>query len=152
MADGERRKVKHAQFRYHIPTKSVDVKTGKERDRLSPRIARRDEWITLARQEDIDAGEEAGAFYTDEELNPPAVADGEEESSSSGIDDDIEGDDPSHDELVAWIRDNRPNAGEVVARAGDDPDMARALIEAENEASGGDPRKSVIEPLEKIAG
>jgi hypothetical protein len=30
--------------------------------------------------------------------------------------------------------------------------MARALIEAENEASGGDPRVTVIRELEKIAG
>lgn len=147
-----RRKIKHAQFSYYVPTESVDMKTGRTRERLSRRIARYGEWVVIPRQEDVETGEEAGAFFTDEELNPTAAD--EEEAQGGGItDDDI--DDatvPSHDELVAWIRDEHPNSASVVERAGDDPEMARALIAAENEASGGDPRKSVIEPLERIAG
>jgi hypothetical protein len=151
---GTRKKIKHAQFSYYVPTTSTDMKTGKTRDRLSRRIARAGDWIQIPREEDVQAGEESGAFFTDEELNP-VVADEDTESSSNGgvSDDDIaDASAPSHDELVAWIRDERPNSATVVERAGDDPEMAQALIDAENEASGGDPRKSVVEPLERIAG
>lgn len=149
---GTRRKVKHAQFSYYVPTQSTDMKTGKTRERLSRRIARSGDWVEIPRQEDVDAGEMAGAFFTDEELNP-TIADEESDDNGGITDDDI--DDataPSHDELVTWIRDERPNSATVVERAGDDPEMAQALIDAENEASGGDPRKSVVEPLERIAG
>lgn len=151
---GTRKKIKHAQFSYYVPTTSTDMKTGKTRERLSRRIARTGEWVQIPRDEDVEVGEESGAFYTDEELNP-VVPDADETGDDSGgvSDDDIaDASAPSHDELVAWIRNERPNSAEVVERAGDDPAMAEALIAAENEASGGDPRKSVVEPLERIAG
>lgn len=152
---GTRKKIKHAQFSYYVPTQTTDMKTGKTRERLSRRIARTGEWVVIPRDEDVEAGESAGAFYTDEDLNPVVAGDDEETGGDSGgvSDDDIaDASAPSHDELVTWIRDERPNSATVVERAGDDPEMAQALIDAENEASGGDPRKSVVEPLERIAG
>lgn len=151
MSEGNRRKVKHAQYSYYVETQTTDMRTGKTRNRLSRRIARSGEWVEIPRDEDVEAGEAAGAFYTDAELSPPVADDGEEDQELA--DDDIEGDIDIPD-LVAWIRGeqgDKPNAPDVVGRAGSNPEMARALIEAENVASGNDPRRSVVEPLEKIA-
>lgn len=140
--------VKHAQFQYWIETTAADPNTGKETPRLAPRLAMRNDIVDIPRDEDVKRGEEAGAFYTEEDF-------AEEEQEGTEEEEEAEpGPDPdgaSHDELVAWIRDERPNAATVVAKAENDSAKARALIEAENEASGGDPRKSVIEPLTKIA-
>ena len=142
------KKIKHAQFQYHIPVTSVDMNTGKSSERLSPRIARHGQWVDIPRAEDVEAGEAAGAFFTDAELNQP--------DDESGVgDDDIAEDDeedavPSHDELVAWMQSDKPTISAVVARA-ENPEMARALMRAENEASGGDPRTTLIAQLERIA-
>jgi hypothetical protein len=141
-----RRKIKHAQFDYYVPSVRANVKTGKEQERLARRIALGGTWVDIPRDEDVARGEKVGAFFTPEELDP-SVATGDEELS----DDDIESEeDIDKDELVRWIREDKPTAPQVVARA-ESPAMAQALIEAEEEASGGDPRSSVITPLEKIA-
>lgn len=154
----ERRKVKHAQFSYYVPTESVNMKTGKTQPRLARRIATQGSWIDIPRDEDVKAGDDAGAFYTEDELNPSVDA-GDDETIGDDDIDSGDGDEPTpppdQAELVAWIKGDgdgdKPTAPEVVARAGDDPVLAQALIEAENEASGNDPRSSVIQPLEKIA-
>jgi hypothetical protein len=83
-------------------------------------------------------------------LNQPANGNGEssesgtQEPPSEGLNYD------NHEELVAWIRTQRPTADAVVAAAQNDPDKAEALLDAEVEATGDQPRKSVKEPLEKI--
>lgn len=150
MAEGTEKKVKFAQFKYYVPVQDVDMATGKSKDRLSPRIARRDEWVVIPRQEDVELGERTGAFYTDAELNPVTDDDDDIDSDDEESEDEDEDTKPSHDELVTWIREEHPNATTTVARAGDDPELARALIRAENEASGGYPRTTVIRQLERI--
>lgn len=142
--------IKHAQFQYFVETPSVDPATGKETTRLGSVIALRDQIVDIPRDEDIERGEAAGAFYTEEDF--AEATEGETEEADDEAEPSPAPSDPTHDNLVVWIRDERPNAATVVAKAGDDPAMAQALIAAENEASGGDPRKSVIEPLNKIAG
>lgn len=52
--------------------------------------------------------------------------------------------------LSQFIADERLNAQETVALAEGDPERARAVLEAEKAATGQDPRKSVVEPLQKI--
>jgi hypothetical protein len=74
----------------------------------------------------------------------------EEDAEREGGDEDVSA--FSHDELVAWIRDDQPPAKEVVSAAKGNPDNAKKLMAAEEEASGSQPRKSVMDPLRKIAG
>jgi hypothetical protein len=54
-------------------------------------------------------------------------------------------------DIAVYIDDNNLNASQTVALAGGTVEGARKVIEAEQVASGGDGRKSVIEPLTKIA-
>lgn len=53
--------------------------------------------------------------------------------------------------LAAYIDEHSLNAEDTVALAGGDAAKAPAVLEAEKTAHGGDPRKTVAEPLEKLA-
>lgn len=58
-------------------------------------------------------------------------------------------------DLSAWLAKHQPNAGDTVKLVGpeDGPDAAKRaqlLLDAEADATGGKPRKSVREPLEAI--
>jgi hypothetical protein len=53
-------------------------------------------------------------------------------------------------QLAAWISDESPKVDEVVASAGDDPELAGRLLEAERAATKGDARKGVEEGLQAI--
>jgi hypothetical protein len=52
------------------------------------------------------------------------------------------------DELAAWLENDKPNADETVAAAGDDPALARRLLDAENAREK--PRVGVVEGLQKV--
>lgn len=57
----------------------------------------------------------------------------------------------SDSELIEFVSNN--NVTDVVAAAGDDPALAARLLDAERAAAGdGEPRKTVVEGLEKVAG
>jgi hypothetical protein len=67
-------------------------------------------------------------------------------------DDTIElGPDTPTEELAAWIREDRPTVNEVIELAGDDPQLASRLLEAENQATDNTPRKGVLEGLQTVA-
>lgn len=53
-------------------------------------------------------------------------------------------------ELASWIEAESPNAADTVALAEGDPARAAKVLEAEQSATGGDPRKTVEGPLQKI--
>lgn len=53
-------------------------------------------------------------------------------------------------DLAAWIKDEGPTAKEVVDLAGDDAEIAQRLLNAEQTATEGHPRKNVSGPLTKI--
>lgn len=53
-------------------------------------------------------------------------------------------------EVTSWIESEKPNAGDTVAAAEGDPDAAAVVLEAENTATGQDPRKSVEKQLQAI--
>lgn len=55
------------------------------------------------------------------------------------------------DTVAEVLRAEKPNAADTVALAGDDPERARLLIDAENAARDGDGRSTVLEPLQRIA-
>lgn len=110
--------------------------TGKKRRFV--RRARRGETVDLP-ADAIKRGEELGAFVTDEDEQADAAAESSVDASTA-----------TASELAEWIEDARPNVGETVDAAGDDPDAARKLLEAEESATGGKPRQGVVDGLNRI--
>lgn len=135
--------IRQAQFMYYVPTgKTRKLKNGNEEEILSVRHALRGDTVDIPREEDVERGERAGAFVTEEdvELGPEET----EEEVESGPDF------SSHDALVAWFEEERPTAREVVAAAEGNADKADMLLDAEESSTGGHPRKSVVNGLGKI--
>lgn len=56
----------------------------------------------------------------------------------------------SAEELAEWIKEDKPNVGEVLEAAGDDADIASKLLEAEGIATGGSPRRGVTDGLSAV--
>ena len=56
----------------------------------------------------------------------------------------------SVDDLADWIRQEGPTINEVVAASEGEPDLAQKLLEAENDATDGDPRKGVVDGLSSV--
>lgn len=56
----------------------------------------------------------------------------------------------SVEEVAEVLRSSKPNANDTVAMSEGDPDLAAKLLEAENQASEGEPRQSVLEGLSKV--
>lgn len=54
------------------------------------------------------------------------------------------------EEIADVLRESRPNANDTVALSEGDPELAAKLLEAENQASEGEPRQSVLEGLSKV--
>jgi hypothetical protein len=125
-------RIRHAQFRYLVPYTDAEG-----RDRLAIRHAIRNETVDLPRDSDYRRGLDSGAFFMDEEGEPETTEPEELDFSN-------------HTQLVRWIRDEKPNAQTVVDAADDDPFKAEALLAAEHEANGSQPRKTVVEKLEAI--
>ena len=97
-------------------------------------------------------GEATGAFYTTEELDMGTEPEQQALEAGEGGSDESNFTEWGEHELAEYIRENRPNEDETVAMAEEDPDTARRLLEAENIATGGDPRSGVVKRLNKIAG
>jgi hypothetical protein len=55
-------------------------------------------------------------------------------------------------DIAEWIKDEHPTVDEVVEEVNNDPDSARKVLEAENLATGQQPRSTLVERLEDIAG
>jgi hypothetical protein len=138
----ESRKIKHLAFAYLVeqphpyePDKTVFVE----------RLARRGDTVELLPY-DVAKGERFGSFYTEEEEQ--AVE--EQEVALNDLD---------TEELSDWLNsdgefegDQKPTVNQVLNAAKGNPDLATRLVEAENLATDGDPRSSLIEGLAKIAG
>jgi len=54
------------------------------------------------------------------------------------------------DQLAEWIKTERPTVNDVVQASGGDPDVAQKLLEAESQATDGEPRKGVLEGLSAV--
>lgn len=133
--------IRAAQFMYFVPTgETYRDKTGEEHEHLAVRHAFFGDTVDIPRAEDVETGEKGGAFVTDDE----------EVEQDSPVAADEETDLFSHDSLVLWIRNTKPSAAKVVEAAEDNPEKAEALLKAENEATGGQPRKAVTRGLEEI--
>lgn len=147
--------IKHGLFYYHelVPR----IINGEEKEILVERLAFHGETLTLDRDADIQRGDEVGAFYSDEELKaletaaaPPTASDNPEGEVRDPKELDEE-------ELVDWLMatgefdgQKKPTAAEVVAAIGDDAEFGDRVLDAEETASGGSPRKAVAEHVESL--
>lgn len=98
------------------------------------RMARQGQTFDFS-DEDTARGDADGAFVTEE----TAVV-GEATISAASTD----------DELEAFVKDAK--VGEVVEAAGGDAEFANRLLEAENGATGGEPRSGVLKGLTAVVG
>lgn len=83
-----------------------------------------------------------------EDVQPPPGADVDGAAGGGAGEFDARGKDL--DEVQEWLRSERPTAPQVVSAAGDDPEAAETLLEAERLVRGGDPRATVEKPLQSI--
>ena len=149
-SQGDDRIVKNLSFMYEVATEDAAgnrVISGKE--------ARRGETVTLEQMGLLGQikGEESGAFYTDEERerlesggNPDAPA-----LSATGGDVSSMGE----YELAEYIKGSNPEGSaltvqQTVDLAGTDKDLAHRVLQAENIATDGEPRKGVEAGLTAI--
>jgi hypothetical protein len=56
----------------------------------------------------------------------------------------------SVEEVAQFLRDTGPNANDTVALSNGEPELAQKILEAENQATDGSPRQSVLDGLAKV--
>src|SRR5580765_7047305 len=147
--EGEGRVVKHLLF-----TALVEVPDPARPDSMIrvEKLYRRGETIPPEHLDDptLERGERLGSFFTDEELDagehqvapgPAATAPATQTGEPPAFDE------LSEAELADYIMQNKPNVSDTVAMAGDDPDTAQRLLEAEHIATDGEPRAGVVKGL-----
>jgi hypothetical protein len=103
------------------------------------RIARRGETVELS-DEDYNRASYFDAIRSEaDEDVANAVGDGTSTVDSASI-----------EELAKWLQESKPTVDETVDAAEDDPVVARRLLDAENLATGQQPRKGVEDGLKAI--
>jgi hypothetical protein len=144
------RTIKHLMFPWMVeapnPAHSDGPNVLKERVAKQGDVVTIEELGTLA----LEKGERLGSFYTDAELKNPATpaqlpAGATEESASTSSEWGVP-------ELVQYIETNKPNVDDTVALAQGDPEAAKRVLDAEAEATGGDPRAGVTKGLAAVIG
>lgn len=55
-------------------------------------------------------------------------------------------------DIAAWLKEDRPTIDAVLEEVNNDPEQARKVLEAENLATGQQPRKGLVDKLEEITG
>lgn len=143
-------RIRHAGFTYNKIHQVLqpDGTTAKVWNRV---MALRDEEVTLVVKQDYELGLAEGAFWTDD-FHPKTgvpndlVVDDEDTVFPTADDDDVSVDDASLEELTAFVKDNTV---EDVLELADSKDRAAKLLEAENAATGNDPRKTLAAELER---
>jgi len=141
--------IKHLGFWYMVEVESL--KRPGETHWIE-KTATQGETVDIQRESDIARGEHAGAFYSKEEIKqgkhlPPEPESEPEENGADEVDSISE---MSDGELVAWIKEDRPTARDMVDAAEGDADLARRLLSAEDEATGGNSRRNVIQGLTAV--
>jgi hypothetical protein len=144
----QERTIKHLLFTYYEETE--DPRTGNtvrvEREAAQGTTVELDPW-------DIERGERFGSFFTEEELKrreaAPEEEGGVEAVSLAELD---------TEEKRDWLKaegefegEEVPTVNEVLDAVHAEPAEAEDVLEAENLATGNQPRKGVVEGLTKIA-
>jgi hypothetical protein len=101
------------------------------------KLASRGEIVDIPFEDDIVRGERFGAFEDESEEEETVV----EVGSIAEM---------SDDELMTWIKEDKPTVRQVVEAAEGDPELAQRLLDAEDAATGGDSRTGVIQGLTHI--
>lgn len=137
--DTSKVKVRIGSFRY---LQEVPDPQQKDNTILVSKLARQGEEIEVL-DRDLEKGERLEAFG-----EPPS----DEEGGEGG---EFDASTAEPDEIAAHIEESNLNVADTVALAGDDPDTAGKVLEAEEqlaEENGTDPRTGVVDRLEKIIG
>lgn len=145
---GDTRVVKHLLFPYFVEQES-DVQPGVTV--WAERIAHRGETVKVSemRESDLKKGERLGSFFNDDELKAlerVLESGGNPDAASS----DFAASESSPHEIAEHITANSLNVDDTVALSDGDPETAQRVLEAEELASGGDPRKGVVAGLEAV--
>lgn len=80
-------------------------------------------------------------------LNEADLAKGERLDFFEPVDVAPEVEEPTLESLVEWIREDKPKVKEIVAKSEGNIDLARLLLEAENVATDGNARPTVVSGL-----
>lgn len=83
------------------------------------------------------------AWYRDEEVAEDSATDDSDASVTPLAEMD-------QAQVTQWLSDTEPTEKEVVEAAEGNPELARKLLNAENEVTGGDPRDGVVEGLSEV--
>jgi hypothetical protein len=140
-------KIKILAFPYYED--DVDPVTGN--DVKLERMAYRNDEVELS-DIDLERAKRFEAFYADEDGEPVLGEEASPETPPEGeVDlDNLDAATASADQLAAWIKKSKPTVDEVVDEANEDPAIASKLIEAENLATGQQPRSTLIDRLQEI--
>jgi len=96
----------------------------------------------------LKKGEESHAFYTTDERERVEAGESPDEPVALGAGGDLSS--MGEYELAEYIKSNNLTVGDTVALAGSDKDMAHRVLQAENIATDGEPRKGVEAGLTSI--
>lgn len=128
------RQIKIRGFTY---TEKVQDPGDPNREIAVSKFAVRDEVVNLS-SADVERGERLGAFYTDGEESVEEQLDGRAIV------------DLSDDEIDEWFSEKSPTVQEVLDASDGDPESAQRLLAAEERATGGSPRSTLVEGLGTI--
>lgn len=152
-------KIRHAGFVYNKKHSTVGT-DGKKVTTFHPVMAQRNDVLNVGdmHETDVEKGHEIGAFFDDDKFHPETgVPHGFDIQSGTFSDHQVEMTDDVPDvdeateaELVEWVKGTTVKA--VLELAGDNAEHAALLLQAEQDASGRDPRPTLIAALDKIIG
>jgi hypothetical protein len=84
-------------------------------------------------------------------INGGAVVDANSPEAEGSVDEEVlDVTTASVDDLARWIEGEKPNVQDTVNASGGEPDLARKLLEAESQATDGEPRRGVLEGLTAV--
>lgn len=159
--DNQWRRIRHGLFTYWVSTPTID-QGGEEIIRFTEQMAFRGQVVHVERKYDLARGEQFGAFeperFNDDgsPIEPPAGQ--APEGAAEDDEDKVELSELDHEDLVDWIQgtgmfdgEKKPTANEVVKAGNGNPEFAKRLLDAENEASGQQPRDTVVKGLSSVA-
>jgi hypothetical protein len=145
------RKVKIRAFAYST---LVDHPYAEGQKRLLKKVAVRNEDVdfeTLTPRDKLRA-EENDVFYKPGEtpVDRPGIDDEgiADEAPTTTV---VTSSEMDVQELATWIENDEPTVADLIEYVGSDPALAKRVIEAEGIATGGDPRKTLIAELKKVA-
>lgn len=140
-------RIKIRAFPYYVD--EPDPITGE--DVKKERLARRNDVVDLS-DADLARAKRFDAIHVDEDGEPTVdLVSSEETPPAETVDlDNVDVQTASPEVLAEWIKTKKPTVDEVVDEANEDPAVASRLLQAENLATGQQPRSTLAERLQEI--